>query len=67
MSERPDRQGDEAPEARNPFEERPDHEANEKPALISTKRSAALFGVLAGLGLLILIVAICVLGNIAFG
>ncbi len=67
MSERPDRQGEEAPEARNPFQEQPDQGSNEKEALISTKRSAALFGVLAGLGLLILIVAICVLGSIAFG
>jgi ABC-type amino acid transport system permease subunit len=56
------------PSPRNPFagpEERAEFER--APALIETKKSAALLGVIVGLIAVLLVSAICIVGAIAFG
>lgn len=57
----------ERPPARNPFDESQHHEPAEKPALIKSRRTAAVAGMITGIIVLLLFVGICVLGSIAFG
>jgi hypothetical protein len=54
------------PRPRNPFDTSASDDA-EQPALIETKRAAAIWGVLAGFVLLALVVGICIMANYAFG
>lgn len=56
----------ERPRPRNPFD-RDASDDLEPPALIETKRSAAIWGVLTGFILLVLVVGICIMANYAFG
>lgn len=54
---------------RNPFAEDQSGEPegpDDHDALVQTKRSAALLGVIVGFGVLILVVLICVVGSYAF-
>ena len=53
------------PAPRNPFADR--EEIERGPALITTKKSAALLGVIVGLVAVLLVGAICIVGAIAFG
>jgi hypothetical protein len=55
----------ERPAPRNPFAE--SEEIARAPALIGTKRSAAVLGVVVGLIAVLLVSAICIVGSIAFG
>ncbi len=56
------------PAPRNPFAERGERELpDERPALISTRKSAALSGVVVGLVALLFFVLICVASSMAFG
>lgn len=70
----PDRNDETAEEAAQPGRPRPrnpfDRDASddlEPPALIETKRAAAIWGVLAGVVLLVLVIGICIMANYAFG
>lgn len=54
------------PRARNPFDTSASDDA-EPPALIETKRAAAIWGILAGFIILVLVVGICIMANYAFG
>lgn len=61
-------EGTTRPAPRNPFanpEERV--EFDRPPALIETKKSAAVLGVIVGLIAVLLVGAICIVGAIAFG
>lgn len=53
------------PRPRNPFDTAASDDAD-APALIETKRAAAIWGVLAGVILLVLVIGICVMANYAF-
>ncbi|CAN5685945.1 hypothetical protein BH23CHL2_BH23CHL2_03360 [soil metagenome] len=55
------------PAPRNPFEEPDPSDEERGPALIDTRRSAAIMGVVVGLVALFFVVAICVATSIAFG
>lgn len=57
-----------SPVARNPFADPSERRSKEEgPALIETRKSAAVAGVIVGLVALLLVVAICVAGSMAFG